>query len=315
MRILITGGAGFIGSHIVDALVARGDRVLVVDDLSTGSIENLSEGAELARVDIRSPELRDAVERFRPQAVSHLAAQTSVAVSMREPMLDATTNIIGGINLCQAAIAAGCEQFAYVTTGGALYGEPDYLPCDEDHPIRPVSPYGLSKWTLERYLTLLLPAGVPLKVLRLANIYGPRQDPNGEGGVVSIFGARMLRDEDVVIFGDGEQTRDFLYVEDVARAHELALAAPASLTVNVSSGQPLSVNALFRLMAESAGYERTAVHAAERPGDVKHNVLANARVRALLGWAPRVELREGLRRTLDWLGDGVRREACVTRAP
>lgn len=301
MRVLVTGGAGFIGSHLVDRLVARGDRVLVVDNLSSGRRANLADGAEFVEVDIRSPELRDVVERFRPQVVSHLAAQTSVAVSMREPLLDATTNIIGGINLCQAALAAGCEQFIYITTGGALYGEPEYLPCDEQHPIRPISLYGLSKWTLERYLTLMLPPSLPLKVLRLANVYGPRQDPSGEGGVISIFGERMLRQDEVVIFGDGEQTRDFIYVGDVVRAHELALAAPGSLTLNISSGQPLSVNELFRLMAAEAGYARPALHRAERAGDVKHNVLANARAREVLAWEPRVGLRDGLRRTVDWL--------------
>ena len=309
MRIVVTGGAGFIGSHLVDGLVARGDKVLVVDDLSRGRIANLPPEAELAPVDIRDASVVDLFRAFRPDAATHCAAQISVPISVGEPERDAAVNILGGLNVCRAAIAARCEQFVYITTGGALYGEPEYLPCDEAHPIRPLSPYGLSKWTLERYLALLLPPSIPLKVLRLANIYGPRQDPNGEGGVISIFGARMLRGDDVVIFGDGEQTRDFLFVGDVAEAHGLALEAPEPLTLNIGSGMPLSINELFRRMSQAAGYERPAVHGAERPGDVKHNVLAVNQARERLGWKPRTSLEDGVRQTLDWLAADVQCEA------
>ncbi len=304
MRVLITGGAGFIGSHIVDVLLAGGHEVLVVDDLSTGKSENVNPAAKLVHLDIRDPAMLDVAREFGPDAVSHVAAQASVAVSMSDPIKDASTNIVGGLNVYRAAVETGCRQFVYITTGGALYGPPDYLPCDEQHPIRPMSAYGLSKWTLEQYLKILLPAEIPLKVLRLANIYGPRQDPYGEAGVISIFAARMLQDQPVYVFGDGEQTRDFVYVGDVARAHDLALSAPDSLTVNISSGEPLSVNALFEMMAESTGYRHDAVHQSERPGDIKHSVLANDRARQALGWQPVTSMVNGLRETIDWVRGG-----------
>ena len=193
VRVLVTGGAGFIGSHIVDRLVGQEAQVLVVDNLSTGRQANLPDEVRLKEMDIEDPALLNVAASFRPDVITHCAAQTSVAVSMSDPLLDATTNIVGGMNVCQAAIRSECSQFVYVSTGGALYGPPDYLPCDEDHPVRPVSAYGLSKWTLECYLRMLLPPAVRLNVLRLANVYGPRQDPAGEAGVVAIFGRRMLR--------------------------------------------------------------------------------------------------------------------------
>jgi len=301
MRVLITGGAGFIGSHIVDLLLAGGHDVLVVDDLSTGKKTNLDSRAELVQLDMGDAAFIEVAKKFAPGAVSHVAAQASVAVSMTDPVKDANTNIIAGLNVYRAAIESGARQFVYITTGGALYGTPDYLPCDEQHPIRPMSGYGLSKWTLEQYLKILMPPEVPLKVLRLANIYGPRQDPHGEAGVISIFAARMIEQQPVYIFGDGEQTRDFVFVGDVARAHDLALQATESLTVNVSSEEPLSVNALFEMMAEETGYPQEAIHQEERRGDIKHSVLANGLARATLGWEPRTSMGDGLRATIDWV--------------
>lgn len=301
MRILITGGAGFIGSHIVDLLVSAGHEVLIVDDLSTGKAENVNSEATLVHLDIGDPALIDVAREFGPDAISHLAAQASVAVSMSDPIKDANTNIVGGLNVYRAAVETHCDQFIYITTGGALYGPPDYLPCDEQHPIRPMSAYGLSKWTLEQYLKILLPKEIPLKVLRLANIYGPRQDPYGEAGVIAIFAARMIQDQPAYIFGDGEQTRDFVYVGDVARAHDSALGASEPLTVNISSAQPLSVNALFEMMAEATGYRHDAVHQAERPGDIKHSVLSNDLAKQMLGWEPKTSMMDGLQETLDWV--------------
>ncbi len=301
MRVLITGGAGFIGSHIVDLLLAGGHEVLVVDNLSTGKAENVNPTAKLVHVDIGDPSLIEVAKEFGPDAISHVAAQASVAVSMSDPIKDANTNIVGGLNVYRAAVETRCRQFVYITTGGALYGPPEYLPCDEQHPIRPMSAYGLSKWTLEQYLKILLPAEIPLKVLRLANIYGPRQDPYGEAGVISIFAAKMIQDEPVLIFGDGEQTRDFVYVGDVARAHDLALQASEPLTVNISSAEPLSVNALFEMMAEETGYRHEAVHQDERKGDIKHSVLANDQARQILRWTPEMPMVNGLRETLDWV--------------
>jgi UDP-glucose 4-epimerase len=298
LRVLVTGGAGFIGSHIVDQLVRRGDEVMVVDDLSTGVEANVAPEARLVKLDIADPSLVDVARSFRPDAVSHCAAQASVSVSMTVPWRDAVTNIVGGINVIEAAKESGCRQFIYITTGGALYGVPDYLPCDEEHPIRPISAYGLSKWTLEQYLRILLPSSVRLSVLRLANVYGPRQDPEGEAGVVAIFGRRMIRSEAVEIFGDGEQTRDFVYAGDVARAHSLAQDAQEPLTVNISTGESLSVNTLFRLMAEETLYVLLPENLDERPGDIKHVVLDNKRARRQLGWEPKTLLVDGLRQTI-----------------
>ena len=301
MRVLVTGGAGFVGSHIVERLLERGDQALVVDDMSTGSSENLPREVRLEELDIGDPALLKLASSFRPNVITHCAAQASVTASMADPSLDAATNILGGINVCQAAIRSGCAQLIYISTGGALYGPPDYLPCDEDHPIRPVSAYGLSKWTLECYLRMLLPDSLPLKVLRLANVYGPRQDPEGEAGVVAIFGQSILRSDPVTIFGDGEQTRDFVYAEDAARAHELAQRASESVTVNIGSAAATTVNELYRLMAAETGYTLPPVHQAERHGDIRHVVLANSRAQRRLGWTPSTPLVDGIRETLAWL--------------
>ena len=301
MRVLVTGGAGFVGSHIVDRLLEQGDDVLVVDDMSTGKRTNLPREARLEEMDIGDHALPELASSFGPDVITHCAAQAAVPVSMSDPTLDAMTNIVGGINVAKAAVSSGCRRFIYINTGGALYGEPDYLPCDEDHPVRPISAYGLSKWTMERYLQILYAGSMRVSVLRLANVFGPRQDPDGEAGVVAIFGQRMLRGEPAIIFGDGEQTRDFVYVQDAVRAHELARHAPEPVTVNIGSAVPTTVNELFRIMAEESGYRREPVHEAGRPGDVKHLVLANARAKSLLGWAPETSLVDGLRETMDWI--------------
>jgi UDP-glucose 4-epimerase len=301
MRILVTGGAGFIGSHIVDDLVRTGHEVLVADDLSTGKSANLPPGAELAEVDIATPRFLAVAERFQPEAITHCAAQASVVVSMADPVRDARTNILGGIQVIQAAIASRCPRLVYITTGGALYGTPQYNPMDETHPIQPASPYGFSKWSMECYGRILLPASTPPRVLRLANVYGPRQDPLGEAGVVAIFGSRMLAGKPVTIYGDGEQTRDFVYVGDVVRAHALALTAPAPFAVNVGTGQATSVNALFKAMALTTGHEKPPVYAPERPGELKHVTLDASLARKQLGWEAETSLADGLRRTFDWL--------------
>ena len=297
MRVLVTGGAGFIGSHIVDRLVDGGHEVVVVDDLSSGQAANVNSEARLVDLDISAPEFLDAAVSFRPDVISHWAAQASVPASVSDPQRDAIVNVVGGINVCKAAVAAGCSQLVYVNTGGALYGEPEYLPCDEDHPIRPISPYGLSKWTLEQYLPILLPQSMGVKVLRPANVYGPRQDPHGESGVVAIFAYRMARGEPVVIFGDGEHTRDYVYIADVVDAHELALGSGESLTVNIGSGVETSVNELFRAMADELGYTMAPERGPERPGDVRRICLDTTRARELLGWRPSTSLAEGLRMT------------------
>ena len=299
-HVLVTGGAGFVGSHIVDRMVDQGDEVLVVDDMSTGKADQVNPGARLERLDIRDPRLSAVARSFRPDRIVHCAAQASVPASMADPRHDAEVNIGGGLNLARAAIDAGCARFVYITTGGALYGDPDYLPCDEDHPVRPISAYGLSKWAFELYARILLAPAMRLQVLRPANIYGPRQDPDGEAGVIAIFSKRMLRGAEVTINGDGEQTRDWVYVEDVARACEMASGAEEPVTVNVGSGRATSVNELFEAMAKETAYALPPVRGPERPGDVRHIVLDSSRARQLMGWTARVSFEEGLRRTIDW---------------
>ena len=309
-RVIVTGGAGFVGSHVVDALLTAGSRVVVVDDLSTGHAENLPADVDLVRMGIDSNETSHLFETFRPQAVVHLAAQASVPTSVIDPIGDAATNILGSLAIARAAAAAKAEQFIYLNTGGALYGKPRYLPMDEDHPVEPLSPYGLSKWTFERYLPLILPQGMGRKVLRLANVYGPRQDPAGEAGVVAVFAARMIEGLPVEIHGDGKQTRDFVYVTDVARACMAIIGHEASLTVNIASRVGRTVNTLFATLAQLCDYGFPPTYGRERAGDIRHSVLSNGRAADELGWSPEVDFDHGLRNTVAWLREsGVRSAA------
>ena len=298
-RVLVTGGAGFVGSHIVDGLLENGHEVLVVDDLSTGTCSNLPANAEFVDFDVANDGFVSVVKSFGPDVISHLAAQSSVPVSMSDPNLDARVNIFGGLNVIRGAIEAECEQVVYVNTGGALYGEPEYLPCDEDHPIRPISAYGLSKWTAECYFRTMLPDSIPLKVLRPANIYGPRQDPHGESGVIAIFLRKMLRGDQVTINGDGEHTRDYVYVGDIVEAHEAAMKHGESFVANIGTGEGTSVNEIFRRLQEVTGYGEPATYGPPRPGDVRHIALDASRARRVLGWKPKVGLIEGLKMTAE----------------
>ena len=298
-RILVTGGAGFVGSHIVDGLLENGHEVLVVDDLSTGARSNLPADAEFVDLDVADDGFVGVVKSFGPDVISHLAAQASVPVSMSDPNLDARVNILGGLNVIRGAIEAECEQVVYVNTGGALYGEPEYLPCDENHPIRPISAYGLSKWTSECYFRTMLPDSIPLKVLRPANIYGPRQDPHGESGVIAIFLRKMLRGDQVTINGDGEHTRDYVYVGDVAEAHETAMKHDGSFVANIGTGEGTSVNEIFLQLQKVTGNREPAIHGPPRPGDVRHIALDASRARRVLGWKPKVGLSEGLKMTAE----------------
>ena len=300
-KIIVTGGAGFFGSHVVDGLVAEGHEVLVVDNLATGVAANLCTDAEFVDVDVADDGFVEVAKSFGPSVISHLAAQASVPVSMSDPVLDARVNIIGGLNVCRAAVESGCEQVLYINTGGALYGEPEYLPCDEEHPIRPVSAYALSKWTSERYFRMLLPESIPLKTLRYANIYGPRQSPHGESGVVSIFTRQMLEGGTVRIFGDGEHTRDYIYVEDCVAGHNAAMSHGESLVVNFGTGEGTSVNEIFRHLRRLTDYDAAAVHGPDRPGDVRHITLDPSKAKRVLGWEPRVGLLEGLERTVAYM--------------
>ncbi|HEY3247743.1 MAG TPA: NAD-dependent epimerase/dehydratase family protein [bacterium] len=301
MKVLITGGAGFIGSHVADAYVAAGDEVIVVDNLSAGRREYVPAAARFYEVDIRSDALREVMDRERPDVVGHHAAQASVSVSVQHPQLDAEVNVVGTINVLALCAEFGVRRVVLASTGGAIYGEPQgTLPVDETHPIHPLAPYGISKYVGELYLRYFSAGGPSAAVLRYANVYGPRQDPRGEAGVVAIFAQAMLEGRAPVVFGDGTQTRDFVYVEDVARANLLASRSEASETANIATGIETSVNDIYRELGRLTGYSGPPQHAPVRKGDVYRIALDPARARKWLDWTPQISLDEGLRRTVGW---------------
>jgi UDP-glucose 4-epimerase len=294
VRAAVTGGAGFIGSHVVDALVARGDEVHVVDNLSTGRRENLNGAATLHEHDIREP-LGPFFDEIRPELVVHLAAQADVGTSVERPLFDAAVNVLGTVNVLEAACPHGA-QVVFSSTGGALYGECP-RPAREDDERRPLSPYGTSKLAGEAYLgTWNALHGTNHVVLRFGNVYGPRQLAKLEGGVVAIFMDRLRAGENVRIFGDGEQERDFVYVGDVVDA-VLASIGRAGGIYNVGTGEPTSVNALFEAVGRVSGVDAEAEYAEARPGDLRRSVLDVSRAERELGWRPRTPLEDGLRRT------------------
>ena len=304
MKCLVTGGAGFIGSHVVDALIEDGHEVVVVDNLSTGRRENLNPRARFYEVDIRSPALAEVFERERPEIVNHHAAQMSVRISMADPIYDAEVNVLGSLNLIRLSLQYGVKKFIYISSGGAVYGEPVYLPCDEDHPIRPLCPYGVTKFIVEQYLSLFHQHyGLRYTVLRYPNVYGPRQDPNGEAGVVAIFIGRMLRGEPVVIHGTGEQMRDFVYVADVVEANRMALANGDAEVFNLGSGRGTTVNEIFQLLAAIIGYRQKPIYGPPKIGETFRIYLRADRIHRAWGWQPRVDLEEGLERTVAFFRD------------
>jgi len=308
VRILVTGGAGFIGSHVVDAYVAAGHEVGVLDNFSTGNEANLNSAAEVHRVDLRDqPAVEKALAAFRPEIVNHHAAQSEVPKSVADPGLDAHINIVGGLNLLKASVDHNVRKVIFISTGGALYGEPDVVPADEDHPVRPLSPYGTSKFCFEQYLgTFKRTFGLEFTVLRYANIYGPRQDFYAEEGrVVAIFASRMLERKPVTVDGDGEQSRDMLHVGDAATANLAALERGDGEIFHISTGVPVSVNELFRKLAILTDYESAPNHGPRRKGDVYRIALDNSRARNGLGWEPRVSLEEGLSLTVDYFRELV----------
>jgi UDP-glucose 4-epimerase len=309
MRTLVTGGAGFIGSNLTDALVERGDEVTVVDNISTGKRENLTgalaRGAELVEADIRDAEaMVDLVGRVQPEVVFHLAAQIDVRHSVADPAADARINVEGTINVLSASHQAGVRRFVNTSTGGAIYGEGQILPAPEDHPVAPLSPYGNSKFCAESYASLFRRLhGLSTVSLRYGNVYGARQDPLGEAGVIAIFCGKLLEGGRPTVFGDGTQTRDYDYVGDVVAAN-LAAAAPGvdgAGPYNVGTGRETSVLELVEILREISGREFEPLFEPERPGEVQRIAIDPSRARAELGWEPHVELREGLQLTLDSL--------------
>jgi UDP-glucose 4-epimerase len=299
VKILVTGGAGFIGSHVVDAFLAAGHEVAVVDNLTTGDERNLNPRARLHAVDLRSARLAQVFEAERPEVVAHLAAQASVGRSVTDPIFDASVNVAGGLGLLECCRRFGVRRIIYSSSGGAGYGDTDVIPTPETHPTLPISPYGITKVAMEHYVNAWSGIyGISGISLRYANIYGPRQNPQGEAGVIAIFCHRLLTGQTPMINGDGEQTRDYTYVEDVAAANVRALErADVTGPVNVCTGVETTVNELYRALVTAAGSKVAAEHAAARPGEQRRSCLSPALAGRVLGWKPTVSLAEGLRRT------------------
>ena len=310
MKILVTGGAGFIGSHVVDAYLAAGHEVAVLDNLATGREAHINSAAKFYRADIRDiGQVLQAIGDFKPEAVNHHAAQSEVPKSVADPGNDAAINVVGGLNVLRACIDNSVRKVIFSSTGGALYGEPDIVPADEDHPIRPLSPYGTSKFAFEQYLaTFERTFGLSYTTLRYANIYGGRQDFFAEEGrVVAIFASRMIEGKPVTIDGDGNQSRDMLHVGDVAIANLAALERGDGGTFHISTGIPVTINDLFRKLALLTEYKQAPRFGPSRKGDVYRIALDNTRAREQLGWEPRILLEDGLRLTVDYFREQIAR--------
>ncbi|MGH7167055.1 MAG: SDR family oxidoreductase [Candidatus Methylomirabilales bacterium] len=301
MKVLVTGGAGFIGSHLVDRLIQEGHEVVVVDNLMTGKRRNLNKEARFYKQDIRSSRLERVFSRERPLLVMHLAAQVDLRRSVQDPIFDAQVNILGTLNLLEQAVKYGTRKVIFASSGGAIYGEQDVFPAPESHPIRPLSPYGISKLNGEQYLAYYQRvSGIQHVILRYSNVYGPRQDPEGEAGVVAIFTGKMLAGEQPIINGNGRQTRDFVFVDDVVEANLAVIGKEVQGVYNVGTAEETSINDLFRLLVELTNAGCKELHGPAKKGEQARSVVDISRLRQELGWEPKVPLREGLRRTVEF---------------
>jgi len=301
MKILVTGGAGFIGSHVAELFLRTGHDVAVLDDLSSGKRDNVPEGASFHQCSITDPAAGEIIKHEKPDVLVHHAAQISVSASVKDPLFDLSVNIRGTVQLLQAAVKYRVRKVIFASTGGAIYGEHDYFPADERHPLRPLCPYGISKLAAEKYCSFFYAThGLRYTVLRYSNVYGPRQDPYGEAGVVAIFAQKMLNGHQPVINGSGEQTRDFVFVGDVADANMRALESDCIGEFNISTGLETSINTLFRALKKITGSSASEVHGPAMPGEQLRSVLSWNRAHEMLGWQPRISLEEGLQQTVNF---------------
>ncbi|MGQ0812766.1 MAG: NAD-dependent epimerase/dehydratase family protein [Nitrospiraceae bacterium] len=301
MKVLITGGAGFIGSHLVDRLIQEDHEVVVVDNLSTGKRRNLNRAARFYKFDIQSWRLERVFRNERPSLVMHLAAQMDVRRSVEDPIFDAQVNILGSLNVLEQAVKHGARKIVFSSSGGAIYGEQEVFPAPETHPTKPLSPYGISKLCGEHYLSYYQRvSGIQHVCLRYGNVYGPRQDPEGEAGVVAIFIQKLLNGEQPIINGNGRQTRDFVYVEDVVEANLAAMGQEIHGAYNVGTGIETSINELFRILADLSKSNCKEVHGPAKKGEQARSTIDGRKIRQELGWDQKVELAEGLRRTVEF---------------
>ena len=297
MRFLVTGGAGFIASHICDQLINFGHEVCIIDSMIHGSESNVNNSKELYKMDIRDPEIINVFKDFKPEIVFHYAAQISVPNSIINPIEDASVNILGTLNVLEASRRTGVKKIIYPASA-AIFGEPEYLPIDEEHPLNMLSGYGASKHTVEHYLKIYKSlCNIDYIVLRYSNVYGPRQDSSGEGGVISIFTEKIINNEQPYIYGDGEQIRDFVYVKDVARANMVAIRSNNCGIYNVCSGNKTTVNELLNNINRVAGKNIIPVYAAQREGDIKNSYMTYSKIKNELGWEPEYDILQGLTET------------------
>ena len=301
MKVLLTGGAGFIGSWVADALIADGHEIFIIDDLSTGKIQNIPKDANFAKADIRDRDrLEKIFDEFNPEVINHHAAQMNVRNSVEDPIFDAQVNILGTINLLELSIRHKIKKFMFASTGGAIYGEPEVIPCIEDTLPAPISPYGISKFAVEKYLNYYRAVhGLSHVVLRYSNVYGPRQNPHGEAGVVAIFCDRIKCGNPCEVFGDGKQTRDYIYVGDVARANILSLNAD-DVTLNIGTAIETSVNDIVSGLKRVTNRDVLVLYGPRRSGEVDRIALEIRRAEEMLGWRPSVKLEDGLSKTWEW---------------
>jgi len=301
MKILVTGGAGFIASHLVDKLIKEGFKVVIIDNLSTGKKENLNPKAMFYQIDIRTPKLGQLFKKENPKIVFHYAAQAEIQKSIKKPLKSAQINILGSLNVLENCRKNKVRKFIFASTGGAIYGEANQIPTPENYPARPLSPYGIEKLTIENYLNYYYNKfSLPFISLRLGNVYGPRQNPKGESGVISIFCEKMISGKQPIINGNGRQTRDFVYIDDVVKANILAMRSKKIGIFNIGTGKETDINTIFRKVKKLTGSNCKEIHGPEKKGEQKRSCLDYSKAKKELGWQPKYNIEDGLKKTIKW---------------